>query len=100
MMSDHVRLGDAHEAPEDEIETSLRPRKLDDFIGQDAVREQLGVALDAAKARGEALDHVLLAGPPGSGRPPSQRSSRKSSARRSCSPPAPRWSAREMLPRC
>ena len=51
-----------------EVESSLRPRRLDDFVGQERVKEQLGVALDAAKARGEALDHVLLVGPPGLGK--------------------------------
>ncbi len=51
-----------------EVETSLRPRRLDDFVGQERVKEQLGIALDAAKARGEALDHVLLVGPPGLGK--------------------------------
>jgi holliday junction DNA helicase RuvB len=55
--------------PEDaELERSLRPRRLDDFVGQERVKEQLGVALEAAKGRGEALDHVLLAGPPGLGK--------------------------------
>jgi Holliday junction DNA helicase RuvB len=55
--------------PEDaEVERSLRPRTLDDFVGQERVKEQLSIALDAAKARGEALDHVLLAGPPGLGK--------------------------------
>ena len=55
--------------PEDaEAERSLRPRRLDDFVGQERVKEQLGIALDAAKARDEALDHVLLAGPPGLGK--------------------------------
>jgi holliday junction DNA helicase RuvB len=55
--------------PEDEeLERSLRPRSLDDFIGQDRVKEQLEIALTAAKNRGEALDHVLLAGPPGLGK--------------------------------
>lgn len=68
MMTDHLRLQDAAAGPGDEIETSLRPRRLGDFVGQDAVREQLGVALAAAKGRGEALDHVLLAGPPGLGK--------------------------------
>ncbi len=53
---------------DDEVERSLRPRRLDDFVGQERVKEQLGIALDAAKARGEALDHVLLAGPPGLGK--------------------------------
>jgi Holliday junction DNA helicase RuvB len=53
---------------DDELERSLRPRKLDDFVGQERIREQLGIALQAAKARGEALDHVLFAGPPGLGK--------------------------------
>jgi Holliday junction DNA helicase RuvB len=53
---------------EEEVERSLRPRTLDDFVGQERVKEQLQIALDAAKARGEALDHVLLDGPPGLGK--------------------------------
>ena len=53
---------------EDELERSLRPRRLDEFVGQERVKEQLGIALDAAKGRGEALDHVLLVGPPGLGK--------------------------------
>src|SRR5262245_60111200 len=56
-------------APEDEeVERSLRPRRLDDFVGQARTKEQLAIALDAAKGRGEALDHVLLVGPPGLGK--------------------------------
>ena len=55
-------------AEDDEIERSLRPRRLDDFVGQERIKEQLGIALDATKARGEALDHVLLVGPPGLGK--------------------------------
>ncbi len=55
-------------AGEDDLERSLRPRRLEDFIGQEALREQLGVSLAAAVARGEPLDHVLLAGPPGLGK--------------------------------
>jgi Holliday junction DNA helicase RuvB len=54
--------------PEDELDRSLRPRRLDDFIGQASVREQLAVSIEAAAARGDALDHVLLAGPPGLGK--------------------------------
>ena len=53
---------------EEEAELTLRPRRLDDFVGQERVKEQLEIALAAAKARGEALDHVLLAGPPGLGK--------------------------------
>ena len=53
---------------EEELERSLRPRRLDDFVGPESVKEQLAIALAAAKARGEALDHVLLVGPPGLGK--------------------------------
>ena len=54
---------------EDEnIEVSLRPRTLNDYIGQDKVKENLKIYIDAAKARGESLDHVLLYGPPGLGK--------------------------------
>jgi holliday junction DNA helicase RuvB len=51
-----------------QYETGLRPRTLDDYIGQAIVREQLHVSITAAKQRGEALDHVLLYGPPGLGK--------------------------------
>jgi Holliday junction DNA helicase RuvB len=51
-----------------QYEAGLRPRRLDDYIGQDRVREQLEVSVAAAKGRGEALDHVLLYGPPGLGK--------------------------------
>src|SRR6478735_11282045 len=55
--------------PEDAaLDLSLRPRTLDDFVGQARAKEQLSVALEAAKGRDEALDHVLLAGPPGLGK--------------------------------
>jgi holliday junction DNA helicase RuvB len=53
---------------EDELEHSLRPRSLDDFVGQSRVKEQLSIALQAARTRGEPLDHVLLVGPPGLGK--------------------------------
>ncbi len=55
-------------AQEDELDRSLRPQTLADFIGQEAVREQLAVSLEAAAGRDEPLDHVLLAGPPGLGK--------------------------------
>jgi Holliday junction DNA helicase RuvB len=51
-----------------QYEAGLRPRSLDEYIGQDRVREQLHVSIAAAKQRGEALDHVLLYGPPGLGK--------------------------------
>ena len=63
------RLQSAPAQPADEeLDRSLRPRRLDDFVGQRAVRDQLGVFIEAARARGEPLDHVLLAGPPGLGK--------------------------------
>ncbi len=54
--------------PEDELDRSLRPRLLEEFVGQAAVKSQLAVSLEAAAQRGDALDHVLLAGPPGLGK--------------------------------
>ena len=57
-----------HDGAEEELERTLRPATLADFVGQERVKEQLAIALEAAKARGEALDHLLLAGPPGLGK--------------------------------
>jgi Holliday junction DNA helicase RuvB len=56
------------DAREDELEQSLRPPCLADFVGQTRVKEQLEIALQAARSRSEALDHVLLVGPPGLGK--------------------------------
>ena len=53
--------------PED-LDVTLRPRVLEEFVGQEALREELSISLHAASERGEALDHVLLAGPPGLGK--------------------------------
>jgi holliday junction DNA helicase RuvB len=53
---------------DEELDGSLRPRRLDEFVGQERIREQLEIALAAARARDEALDHVLLVGPPGLGK--------------------------------
>jgi Holliday junction DNA helicase RuvB len=60
----------APQQQEDEnvLDRALRPQKLDDLIGQDRVRENLGILIEAAKQRSEALDHVLLHGPPGLGK--------------------------------
>jgi Holliday junction DNA helicase RuvB len=67
-MSDD-RLVHASSTDDDvQYEAGLRPRSLNEYIGQDRVREQLQVSIDAAKQRGEALDHVLLYGPPGLGK--------------------------------
>jgi Holliday junction DNA helicase RuvB len=66
-MSD-PRLLTPSRSDEDAQDDTLRPRRLDDYIGQDKIREQLHVAIEAAKGRGEALDHTLLYGPPGLGK--------------------------------
>lgn len=66
--ADRIQSPHAGFEEEDDLERSLRPRGFDDFVGQRAVKEQLAVAVEAAMARGEALDHVLLAGPPGLGK--------------------------------
>jgi Holliday junction DNA helicase RuvB len=58
----------SEELPEDELERSLRPKRLEDFIGQEGLKDQLLVSIQAAMSREEALDHVLLAGPPGLGK--------------------------------
>ena len=58
----------AAEDVERAAEAALRPRRLEEFVGQKVVREQLGLVLEAAKARGRAPDHVLLSGPPGLGK--------------------------------
>jgi holliday junction DNA helicase RuvB len=64
------RLQDPAPTPGDDADDdrSLRPRRLQDFVGQETIREQLAVSITAALRRGEALDHVLLAGPPGLGK--------------------------------
>ncbi len=68
MSATDARIQSAQELPEDDLDRSLRPRRLQDFIGQDSLKDQLSVSLAAAASRGEALDHVLLAGPPGLGK--------------------------------
>lgn len=68
-MEDESRIITTSEINEDnEIEYSLRPRNLNEYIGQEKAKENLKVFIEAAKQRGEALDHVLLYGPPGLGK--------------------------------
>src|SRR5947207_14039101 len=50
------------------VEAPLRPRTLDEYVGQESIRENLRVQIAAARARGDVLDHVLLYGPPGLGK--------------------------------
>jgi len=68
-MDKERRFVTTKETPVDvEIEKSLRPKYLEDYVGQDIVKERLSIFIKAAKERGEALDHVLLYGPPGLGK--------------------------------
>jgi Holliday junction DNA helicase RuvB len=66
--ADRIQAAEEMPGEEQELDRSLRPRRLEDFVGQDAVRDQLAVSIAAAINRGDALDHVLLAGPPGLGK--------------------------------
>ena len=63
------RLADPEvDSQEQDLERTLRPRSLESFVGQPVLREQLQIFIEAAASRGESLDHVLLAGPPGLGK--------------------------------
>lgn len=68
MYEDDERLVSSERNEDDNPENSLRPLTLDDFIGQKQVRENLKIFVEAAKARGDAMDHVLFYGPPGLGK--------------------------------
>jgi holliday junction DNA helicase RuvB len=67
-MSASPRLQAPQALGDEDLDRSLRPRRLEDFVGQEALKDQLAVSIAAASSRGEALDHVLLAGPPGLGK--------------------------------
>jgi Holliday junction DNA helicase RuvB len=64
----NARLIDREAKPEDQLDTHLRPQVLSEFVGQSRAKQNLKVFIEAAKGRGEALDHVLFAGPPGLGK--------------------------------
>src|SRR5918999_689660 len=66
-MTDVARLTTPERRPED-LDAALRPKTLDEFVGQQAARENLRIFIGAAKSRGEPLDHVLFFGPPGLGK--------------------------------
>src|SRR5471032_2922144 len=66
-MTDRLVTADA-DNDDAQYEAGLRPRLLDEYIGQDKIRENLQVAIRAARQRNESLDHVLLHGPPGLGK--------------------------------
>ena len=68
-MSDSPRIISPQAASEDIVmDRAIRPKRLQDYVGQPVVREQMGIFIDAARARSEALDHVLIFGPPGLGK--------------------------------
>jgi holliday junction DNA helicase RuvB len=67
MADDQDRMVSGNRRPED-VDAALRPKSLDEFVGQKAARENLRVFIEAAKRRGDALDHVLFHGPPGLGK--------------------------------
>ena len=67
MSEDHL-LDPSADGDEDQLDRTLRPRTLTDYIGQEQVRENLGILLEAARRRGEPVEHVLLCGPPGLGK--------------------------------
>ena len=68
LLSRTTHENDVAEGSEMKVEHSLRPQHLDEYIGQDSVREKISLFIQAARQRGDSLDHVLLAGPPGLGK--------------------------------
>src|ERR1700731_2982138 len=67
-MPDQRIISAASDAEDAQFEAGLRPRRLEDFTGQSKLKENLAIAIEAARRRGEAMDHVLLYGPPGLGK--------------------------------
>src|SRR5436309_2232916 len=66
---DHERITDPGPiGGERDLDRTLRPQRLEEFVGQESLREQLRIAVEAAMQRGEPLDHILLHGPPGLGK--------------------------------
>lgn len=68
MEEDRIINPELEDASEERLENSLRPRNLEEYIGQDKVKENMKIYIEAARQRGEPLDHVLLYGPPGLGK--------------------------------
>lgn len=68
MIEDRYIMPDYEENVDNEVEFTLRPKVFEEYIGQDKVKENLKIFIDAAKGRNEPLDHVLLYGPPGLGK--------------------------------
>ena len=66
-MDSEDRLIASHQLLDDEKEISLRPKHLEEFVGQKAIKENLSIFIDAAKKRDESIEHLLFYGPPGLG---------------------------------
>src|SRR3954471_19470579 len=67
-MPDRELVSGSAQAEDVQFEAALRPKRLADFTGQPKLKENLSIAIEAARMRGEAMDHVLLYGPPGLGK--------------------------------
>ena len=66
---EHDRLTSGASKPEDKLfDRAIRPKRLDEYVGQPGVKQQMRIFIEAARKRGEALDHVLIFGPPGLGK--------------------------------
>jgi Holliday junction DNA helicase RuvB len=68
MSDDRIISGNKHGDDEEQVDAKLRPERFEDFVGQDPIKENLSIFVEAAKKRGEALDHILFCGPPGLGK--------------------------------
>lgn len=67
-MNEDPRIVDGGALPEEELDAALRPRRLEEFVGQERIKEQLALLIEGARARGETVDHLLFSGPPGLGK--------------------------------
>ncbi len=68
MNDDRIISGAQHQSDDEQLDAKLRPERFGDFVGQDSIKENLSIFVQAAKKRGEALDHILFCGPPGLGK--------------------------------
>lgn len=86
--------------PDDVVDRAIRPKLLDEYIGQPQVRSQMEIFIQAAKLRGDALDHLLIFGPPGLGKTTWRISSPMKWALTCVPPPARYWRKQGTWRRC